>query len=78
MLTAAHRNELEETDSKMLNVQSKASVVENEPLSPRTESLNELKNQVKELATVMKAGTFPKRGNSPADKKNQNNNQTNN
>ena len=78
LLTAAHQNELGETDSKSLKVQSKASVVEKEQLSPRTESLNELKDQVKELAAVMKAGTFLKKGNLPADKKGQNDNQNNN
>ena len=33
------------------------------------ESLNELNDQVKELAAVMKAGTFPKKNNPPVDKK---------
>ena len=73
LLTAARHNELEETDGKATKAQTKASVVEKEKLSPRTESLNELKDQVKKLATVMKAGTFPKRNNPPADKRSKGN-----
>ena len=69
LLTAARRNELEEIDGKSTKIQSKVGVVDKEKLSPRTESLNELKDQVKELAAVMKVGTFPKKNNPPTDMK---------
>ena len=69
LLTAARKNELEETDGKSTKIKSKAGVIDKEKLSPRTESLNELKDQVKELTAVMKARTFPKKNNPPVDKK---------
>ena len=69
LLTTARRNESEEIDGKSTKVQSNVGVVDKEKLSPRTESLNELKHQVKELVVVMKVGTFPKKNNPPIDKK---------
>ena len=69
LLTAARRNELEESDGKSTKIQSRAGIIGQEKPSPQTESLNKLKDQVKELAAVMKAGTFPKRNNLPVDKK---------
>ena len=64
---------LEETDGRTTKFQLKANVVENEKASARTETLNELKDQVKELSTVMKAWIFPKMSHPTADKKNKGN-----
>ena len=72
LLTAARRNELEDSESKTTRVQSKSGIVDKEESSPRSETINDLKKQVKELTAVMKSGTFPKKSNPPADKKNQN------
>ena len=72
LLTAARRNELEDSESKSTKVKSKSGVIEKENNSPHTETINDLKKQVKELAAVMKSGMFPKKSNPPADKKSQN------
>ena len=70
LLTAARRNELEEVDGNVTKVQSKASVVGKEAVSPRSESLIKLKEQVDELTAVMKVGYFPKKSSPPAINKN--------
>ena len=67
LLTAARRNELEEIEQKPVKIQSKAAkagVVEK--VSPRTESINDLKEQIQELATVMKSGSANHKPNPPA------------
>ena len=67
LLTAARRNELEEIEQKPVRIQSKAAkagVVEK--VSPRTESINDLKEQIQELATVMKSGNANHKPNPPA------------
>ena len=67
LLTAARRNELEEIEQKPVRIQSKATkagVVEK--VSPRTESINDLKEQIQELATVMKSGSANHKPNPPA------------
>ena len=72
LLTTARRNELEDSESKSTKVQSKSGVIEKENNSPHTETINDLKKQVKELAAVMKSGMFPKKSNPLAHKKSQN------
>ena len=67
LLTAARRNELEEIEQKPVRIQSKATkagVVEK--VSPQTESINDLKEQIQELATVMKSGSTNHKPNPPA------------
>ena len=67
LLTAARRNELEEIEQKPVRIQSKAAkagVVEK--VSPQTESINDLKEQIQELATVMKSGSANHKPNPPA------------
>ena len=72
LLTAARRNELEEMDGKSAKIQSKSSIVEKETISPRSEGISQLKDQVSELTALMKAGNFPKKNNPPAQGKNKN------
>ena len=58
LLTAARRNELEEVEQKPIRIQNKATKIGvEEKISPRTESINDLKEQIQELATVMKSGS---------------------
>ena len=67
LLTAARRNELEEIEQKPVRIQSKATkagVVDK--VSPRTDSINDLKEQIQELATVMKSGSANHKLNPPA------------
>ena len=67
LVTAARRNELEEVEQKPIRVQNKAKKVGvEEKTSPRTESINDLKEQIQELATVMKSGNTSDKPNPPA------------
>ena len=57
LLTAARRNELEEVEQKPVRIQNKsAKAVVEEETSPQTESIKDLREQIQELATVMKSG----------------------
>ena len=76
LLTAARRNELKEVDGKTTKVQSKMGIVEKEGLSPRSESLIKLKEQVNELMTVVKGRNFPKKNNPPPINKTKGNKQS--
>ena len=67
LLTAARRNELEEVEQKPIRIQYKATKVGvEEKTSPQTESINDLKEQIQELATVMKSGNVSHKPNPPA------------
>ena len=67
LLTAARRNELEEIEQKPVRIQSKATKAGvEEKVSPRTESIIDLKEQIQELATVMKSGSVNHKPNPPA------------
>ena len=71
LLMAARRNELEEVEQKPVRVQNKAAKVGvEEKTSPRTESINDLKERIQELATVMKSGSINHKPNPPAMKAN--------
>ena len=64
LLTAARRNELEELEQKPVRVQNRAAKIEvEEKTSPQTESINNLKEQIQELATVMKSGSVTHKPN---------------
>ena len=67
LLTAARRNELEEVEQKPVRIKNKATKVGvEEKTSPQTESIKDLKEQIQELATVMKSGSTSHRPNSLA------------
>ena len=67
LLTAARRNELEEVEQKPVRIQNKsAKAVVEEETSPQTESIKGLREQIQELATVMKSGNTSYRPNPPA------------
>ena len=67
LLTAARRNELEEVEQKPVRIQNKAAKVGvEEKTSPQTESIKDLKEQIQELAIVMKSGSTSYRPNPPA------------
>ena len=67
LLTAARRNELEEIEQKPVRIQSKVTKAGvEEKVSPQTESINDLKEQIQELATVMKSGSVNHKPNPPA------------
>ena len=67
LLTAARRNELEEIEQKPVRIQSKATKAGvEEKVSPQRESINDLKEQIQELATVMKSGSVNHKPNPPA------------
>ena len=66
VLTIARRNELEEVDQKLIRIQSRAAKIGvEEKISPWTESINDLKEQSQELATVMKSGNTSHKSNPP-------------
>ena len=67
LLTAARRNGVEEVEQKPIRVQNIAAKVGvEEKTSPQTESINDLKEQIQELATVMKSGNTSHKPNPPA------------
>ena len=67
LLTAARRNKLEEVDQIPVRIQSRATKIGvEEKISPQTESINDLKEQIQELATVMKSGNTSHKPNPPA------------
>ena len=72
LLTAARRNELEEVDQKPVRVQSRAAKmgVEDKTFTQK-ELINDLKEQIQELTTVMKSGSTTHKPNPPAISKNQ-------
>ena len=64
LLTAARRNELEELEQKPVRVQSRATKIGiEEKVSPQTESINDLKEQIQELIMVMKSGSVTHKPN---------------
>ena len=65
LLTAAHRNELEDLDFK-IKMHSKTQLIGESSISPKTETLEHLQEQLNDLKTVMKSGNFPEMLNPPA------------